>query len=872
MHLSDFILKTEFEAEILPGTTQNRNAIYERHTLSMPTFVNIALPIPTPRQFTYAVPDAMRQPQLVGVRALVPFGKRTLTGVIVEANVPGIPQAKEILELLDAEPVFRPSLLKFTHWVAEYYMTSWGDTLRAALPVGMSPESIMRVHTSATITEEELAEMDKKAPRRAELLRELLRHEGDITVGYLEKLLNATSLASQLEALERMGYIERVRTVEADIKPKTQKAISMAADLIDDTETFRQVLDELDASAPKQALLLSHVFIHQTHHPEQPLLMADALRDTHVSSSAVKALVEKGLLQEYETEIFRGETVTEDSLLQRDESNVVYTIEQQHVIDKLNEAIDHGTFKPFLVHGVTGSGKTLIYIEAIRRVLSKGKTALLLVPEIALTPQLIDRFRAFFGKDFAVFHSRMSAGERYDAWRAARNGDVHMVLGTRSAIFAPLDNVGLIIVDEEHESSYKQDAPTPRYNARDCAIVRGSAENAVVLLGSATPSLESMYNARSGKYHLLEITKRADNAQLPSISVIDIIDERKKRRMKGPFSQTLLDAIADRLRKKEGIILFHNRRGFASRLECTECGNIPMCPHCSVALTFHKYFDNLRCHYCGYSTKAPHSCPECGSLELRDVGTGTQRIEDELHEELQKMGLTAEIQRMDLDTTARKGTHRAMLGKFSRGETDILLGTQMVTKGLDFARVTLVGVVNADIQLYLPDFRASERTFQLLTQVSGRAGRSSQFAGEVIIQTTHSRHQAILATITSSYDLFYNDELQQRKDALYPPFTRFCLIEFTGKNEETVHQQAHYFAHFLPSQHKAFIKLGPAIPSIARLRSEHRRIIVLKNLKHIDPSGSLLREALHNAFAAYTQHHPSKAVSIKVDIDSFGIV
>ncbi len=837
----------------------------------MPTFVSIALPIPAPKQFTYAVPDTMVQPHLVGVRALVPFGKRTLTGIIVETGVPAVPKAREVLELLDTEPVFTIPLLKFTRWVADYYMTSWGETLRAALPVGMSPESVMRVQTNMSITEEELIEMDKKAPRRAELLRQLIQHKGDITVGFLEKTLGVTSLSSQLEALEQLGFIERVRAVEVDMRPKTQKALAVAADLIGDSETFRQVLDELDSSAPKQALLLGHVFVYQSHHTE-PLLTADALRDTKVSASAVKALADKGLIYEYETEIFRGEKVSEDSLLQRDESNVQYTIEQQHVLDKVYEAIDEKTFKPFLVHGVTGSGKTLIYIEAIRRVLAQGRAALLLVPEISLTPQLIDRFRAFFGKDFAVFHSRMSAGERYDAWRATRRGDVRLVVGARSAIFAPLDNVGIIIVDEEHEPSYKQDAPAPRYNARDCSIIRGSMEHAVVILGSATPSLESMYNARSGKYHLLEITTRADNAQLPSISIVDIIENRKKKRMRGSFSQTLLDAIADRLQKKEGIILLHNRRGFASRLECTDCGNIPMCPHCSVALTFHKYADNLRCHYCGYSTKAPHTCPECGSLELREVGSGTQRVEDELHKTLEEMGLKAEIQRMDLDTTSRKGSHRTMLGKFSRGETDILIGTQMVSKGLDFARVTLVGVVNADIQLYLPDFRSSERTFQLLTQVSGRAGRSSQYAGDVIIQTTHPRHQAILATITASYDMFYNDELQQRKDALYPPFTRFCLIEFSGKNEETVHQQAHHFAHYLPTQHKAFIKLGPAIPSIARLRSEHRRIIVLKNMKHVDPSGGLMREALHNAFAAYHQKHPSTAVHIKVDIDSFGIV
>ncbi len=868
-------------------------------------YVHIALPLPTPRLFTYTIPEQMlagAEPR-VGVRVLVPFGKRVLTGVLVESSVQSVSEVKDVLELLDDEPAFSPQMLAFTRWIADYYMASWGETLKAALPQGMTVESVVRVSAVQHVSPEALQAMERRAPRRAALLKELMHHNGEVSVGYLEKVLGGTGqIAAQLEALEELGLIERHRALSKEVKPKLQKAVELAAELAHNEDALRSALDELDRSSPKQALLLSHIVVHAAHSTE-PLLVREALKATHSSESALKALVQKGYAAEYTTEILRVESPSHGqpdssttSLIQRDETALELTLEQQHAVDKLVEPLARGVFKPFLLYGVTGSGKTLVYIQLIREALKRGKSALMLVPEISLTPQLIERFRAVFGGQIGIMHSHRSAGERYDAWRMAKHGQVRLVIGARSAIFAPMEHLGVIIVDEEHEPSYKQDSPAPRYNARDCAVVRGTMEQAVVVLGSATPSLESMYNARSGKYHLLELTKRADGAQMPTIRVVDIVEQRKRRQMKGSFSRELLAAIAERVAKKEGVIVFQNRRGFASRLECLDCGTIPMCPNCSVALTYHKHRDQLRCHYCGYARAAEKACTHCGSLAMKEVGFGTQRIEDELAdhfkaapEAMQFPAKPAEqtpppsdkpdrpraapvIQRMDLDTTSRKGSHKQMLMDFAAGKIDVLLGTQMVAKGLDFARVTLVGVVNADMQMYLPDFRAAERTFQLLTQVAGRAGRSSELRGEVIVQTAHPRHQTILAAVEGSYDLFYNDELQVRKEALYPPFVRFVMIEFSGREEAVVHNQAQYFAHYLPSHHKAFVRLGPAVPTIARLRSQYRRVIVLKGFKDADPTGKILREAIAHAHATYNLKHPSSAVHITIDIDALGVI
>lgn len=834
--------------------------------------VSVALPLPIQKLFTYAIPDSVTTETVIGCRVLVPFGKQILTGVVVDEQPDtNTKDVKLIIEVLDDEPVFSLVLRNFIKWVAEYYMASYGETLKAALPSGMSPHSIITVQVTKFLDNEQLAQMAKRAPKRAELYGVLCEKNGEVTVHYLQKQLNSGAISEQLEALQSAGLISINKTVEQDIKPKQQKAVSLHESLLNDNELLRTIMDELDMKAPKQSLALSHVFIH-TRQFNTPILVTELTESIGVTEATVSALIKKGYLLQSMIEVSRVKDEGEISLSTRNEELLELSLEQKHALQKIEDSIGAKTHKTFLLHGVTGSGKTLVYMHAIRYTLALGKSALILVPEVALTPQLIDRFRMVFGEEIAVLHSKMSVGERFDHWRNIHKGNIRLVIGARSAIFAPLPNIGLIIVDEEHDSSYKQNDPAPRYQARDCAIIRGVMEKAVVVLGSATPSMESYFNSQMGKYHLLEITGRADNAQLPEVHIVNMTEQRKRKAVSNGFSRTLLDAITERLIAKEGIILFQNRRGFSSRLECPDCGHIPECKNCSVSLTFHKKAGMLRCHYCGYAIEAPRACTVCGSLEINDPGSGTQRIEEELAEILNQQGYSPTIARMDLDTTTKRGSHRKLLQDFSEGKTDILIGTQMVAKGLDFGRVTLVGVINADLSLFMPDFRASEKTYQLLTQVAGRAGRSGEKKGAVYIQTNHSEHQAIFAAAVAGYHHFYSDELQTRKQALYPPFARFIAIEFSGTDEHQVHEHAHHFAGLLPKGQNDFFHIGPTAPAIVRLRNKYRRLIVIKNIKILDPAGEHVRSHLHHAIIAYNQKFAHKNVHVIVDIDSYGVL
>ncbi|MFN8367545.1 MAG: primosomal protein N' [Candidatus Kapaibacterium sp.] len=832
----------------------------------MGNFVNIALPIPMKRLFTYHTEE---DSVLVGVRALVPFGKKILTGIIVETNVAERDDAKPILELLDNNPVFSKKMLELTKWISDYYYASWGETLYAALPQGMSPQSVITVRIAKNIDDDDVSVMAKKAPRRAELLQLLRNHKGPLSVSYLQQQLNMDSVTSQLEALELDGTIEITRGIENAIQAKKQKAITISFSLLQNNEEFHNILNHLDSNAPKQSLLLSSLYLHAMHNRPHVLLQ-EILKETRTSSSAADSLVEKGYATYLEVEVQRtAEHSATNALAQGDESELPLTEEQAHAVRYIDSAITDKQSKTFLLHGVTGSGKTLVYLHAIKKTLAEQRTALMLVPEISLTPQLIDRFRSTFGDAVTVLHSKMSGGERYDAWRAIQRGDVQLVLGVRSALFAPLHNVGLIIVDEEHEHSYKQESPSPRYNARDCSVIRGIIENAVIVLGSATPSLESMYNAQTGKYHLLEIESRADGATLPDIQVVDMLEERKMKKVKSGFSSILLEHIKDRIVKKEGVILLQNRRGFAPHLECEDCGNVPQCYQCNVSLTYHKYSNQLRCHYCGWSKLAVKSCEVCGNAEMSIIGSGTQRIEEDLQQVLEQENKKAVIQRVDQDTTSKRGEMRKILEKFTNGDIDILVGTQMIAKGLNIPRVTLVGVINADLQLHIPDFRSGERTYQLLTQVAGRAGRDKSKRGEVLIQTNQPKHQAIISAKLGKYDIFYNDELQQRRDAQYPPFTRFVMIEFTGKNQELVHQHAHIFASYLPKNSKAVLVLGPSKPNIDKIRGLFRRMIIVKGVKSEDSTGNALRHALNVAYSHYFQTDAVSTVRVIIDIDSY---
>jgi primosomal protein N' (replication factor Y) (superfamily II helicase) len=832
----------------------------------MQKIAKVVLPLPIDNEFDYI---AQGESPLVGKRVLVPFGRRTMTGyVVAEESTPNPEGLKKVLEIQDELPVFDQQMLSLCRWVAEYYMCSWGEALKAALPQGMSPKSVLKIKIVQRLTDPEVEQMKRRAPKRGALLEVLYNHDNEVSVGYLEKFLKTDSVSPQIEALEKLGIIECERKVQKSVQKKISKGVQISDALFNNEIELKLVFDELDRRAPKQSFALSHLFINKKEDsPAVPI--QDLAKKFAIPPTSISSLVKKGYATEVEIEHDRSIDKDVGSLANIDESEFVLTHEQENARTAVDAALDEAEFKPFLLHGVTGSGKTLVYIHLIKKVVSQDKAALLLVPEISLTPQLVDRFERVFPGEIAALHSRMSEGERYDAWRKIRNGKAKLIIGVRSSVFAPIGNLGIIIVDEEHEQSFKQASPSPRYNGRDVAIYRAKSENIPILLGSATPSIETMYNAKSGRYELLEIKSRADGAEMPLIKSIDMRDARKNGQVKGSYSKELIEKINDKLIEKDGIILFLNKRGFSAYMECWDCGDIPKCRDCDVSLTYHKHTNLLRCHYCGYTIKAHKSCKVCGHDEMSIVGTGTQKIEEEAIEITNDLKHEAVIERMDLDTASRKGSHRKILERFASGETDILLGTQMVAKGLDFSRVTLVGVVNADQQLFLQDFRAQERTFQLLTQVAGRAGRSRDKPGEVLIQTGHPESFAIQSALASDYDSFYKFEINQRKSADYPPFTRFIIIEVSSRDQGRADEHSRYLVRKLGFGGKCYSVLGPTIPYIGRIRTYYRRQIIIKNYKEFDPSGRIVRNAIKSAIASYRSEKSSSSVRLTIDIDSY---
>lgn len=829
-------------------------------------FVAVALPVPRLAPLTYLVGEEHGVPT-PGCRVMVPLGRRVLTGTVVDVVPQAVPGAKAIIEVLDDEPAFSAAVLDLARWIADYYMCTIGEVLHAALPTGLTPEGVMRVSLVHMPSPQAMTAMERRAPKRAALLQALHAHQGDVTVAWLEQQLETSAVADQLDALQRAGLITLTTELEREKGPRTRPAVQIDAALAADEAALRAALDELDRRAPKQSAVLGQLYLHHARR-EPPMLRAHLQEELHVSAGVVDALLQKGYAHVVDVEVARfAATVQTTSLATRDELQLPLTAEQQAAVD----AIDVSGHTVTLLDGVTGSGKTLVYLHLLRRVLDAGKTALMLVPEIALTPQLSDRFRRTFGDDVALLHSRMSVGERVDAWRAIRAGKARIVIGPRSALFAPLSNVGLVLVDEEHEPSYKQDDPAPRYHGRDAAIMRGYIEQCAVVLGSATPSLESVWNVRRNRYQYVRLRERADHAVLPVMRVVDLREERKQQRTVGLFTQPLLEAIADRVQRKQGAMVFLNRRGFASQLQCADCADVPMCQHCDVSLTWHKHSNVLRCHYCGYLEPARTMCTTCGGTSMQDVGTGTQRVEEDLHHWLQEHGLTAVVERMDADTTSRKGSHRSLLERFTKGDIDVLVGTQMIAKGLDIPRVTLVGILNADMSLHQSDFRAAERTVQLIVQVAGRAGRSGTHPGEVIIQTSSPTHPAIIAAQQGDLTHWLDDELRQRADAKYPPFERFIVIEISSLDDHQAEHHARILERLIPDQHEAFTRLVATTPSIARLRNRYRRIIVIKSHKHTDPAGSRVRQAIRAAMQVYDTTYAQAGVRVTIDVDANGV-
>ncbi|MCX6169300.1 MAG: primosomal protein N' [Ignavibacteriales bacterium] len=819
-------------------------------------YCQVVFPLPFRNTFTYSIPDELIDSVKIGVRVVAPFGKRVLTGFVVgTSDSTDIKEKiKPINDVLDASPIFDKMALKFYEWISDYYLSSLGEALRNSVPYGTEIESKRRVVSDKEFCLKLLNQERKKTSLRAKLLTSLSRKEVH-SISQLQKEVKNKNIYSSLRSFEKIGAISVLDEItSAKVKVKKVKFVKLAKS----PDEIYELMPEIEKKSPKQVVLLLELLS-----AKEPVSLSELLKKTKSASSTVSSLEKKNVLEIFDKEVER----TYSDSYKEETKTFELTDPQKKIVEQVGQTIDKNLFETFLLHGVTGSGKTQVYIELAKKVVENGKSVIVLVPEISLTPQITSRFFNYFGDGTAVLHSRMSLGERYDSWRGIIAGRSKVVIGPRSALFAPLQNIGLIVVDEEHDASYKQQEIVPKYNARDAAIILAKFNNCPVLLGSATPSVESMFNALSGKYNLLELNERVDNAKLPKIKLVDITIEKKKKRMESIFSRELLDEIGIHLKKKESVIILQNRRGFATQVFCNDCGEVITCPDCSVPMVHHLNKNILQCHYCGIVKPVPKACPTCGSLSLKFFGTGTQRVEDELDFYFPN----AKIERIDSDSINKKGKLGEILNSFRKGEIDILVGTQMVSKGLDFANVTLVGVIAAETSLWIPDFRADERTFQLLTQVSGRSGRSEK-EGEVIIQTQNQKHFVLQKVLLNDYKGFYEKEITLREQGEYPPFIRLGLIELKDEKEERVRSAAKDFFEYLRKHEKGLKITPPTEAIIYKLKGSYRFQILIKSLRKFDPSGKFLRNAIMNAFIEFNQKSRYRDVKLIIDIDPQSII
>lgn len=820
-------------------------------------YVEIVFPLPFRKAFTYLVPQELEKQSKIGVRAIAPFGKRTLTGFIINriktSSVKD--KIKPIIDILDEQPIVDSSGLKFYQWLADYYLCSFGEALKLSIPYGSEVESKRKIIPDQNACAHYLAKEKNKASARAKILK-VLSEKNEINLRQLQKLVKKKNIYSILRSLQENGLVTLLDQLQAaKVKAKTVNYVKLNKKVGEIYSLF----PEIERRSPKQIKLLLELI----NAKRKGLPVAELLNKTSSSKSSLDSLADKGLVKIYEQEIDRRyvEEYKENQI------NFSLSKHQTEVINEVSKVIDDKGFKTFLLHGVTGSGKTQVYIELAKKVLDQKKTVMILVPEISLTPQITSRFINVFGNEVTVLHSRMSPGERFDSWQRIFKGKSNVVIGARSALFAPLKQIGLIVIDEEHDASYKQADMIPKYNARDSAIMLGSISNCPVLLGSATPSIESMYNAKSGKYHLLELPERIDNAKLPVITLVDVKKERMKKRMENIFSKIMLDKIEERLKRSEGVIILQNRRGFSTQIYCSDCGEVETCDNCSVPMVYHINKNNIECHYCGLKKEVPKACTNCGSIQLKYFGTGTERVEDELEFYFPNVKMS----RIDSDSITKKSALSRILISFGSGEIDVLVGTQMVSKGLDFSRVTLVGVISAETTLWLPDFRADERTVQLLTQVSGRAGRSKS-PGEVIIQTQNEKHFALQMVLNNNYKNFYEKEIADREKMGFPPFTRIALIETKDQSNEKAKGAITEF-HNEIKKYSKWLKISPPTPAlISKLKGQYRYQILIKSPKETDAGGKTLRKAILDSFVEFNRKSRYKDVRLIYDVDPQSVI
>jgi len=810
---------------------------------TLPDIAQVVVELPLETPLDYRIPFALRTSCHIGQRVLVPLGPRQVLGYIVHvAHTSSVDDLKDLIDILDETPLLTPALLQLTRWMASYYLCPWGQVLKAAVPEGF------RVHTEAVYTVTAPAQEQGAAwpkGRAGEVLQCLVQH-GTQSQHEIERLLAGQDCTAVLRRLQQQGLLQRQ---QQRLAPKTRPRMVSLVRLCLAANAATTLHQQVQQRSPNQAAVLALL-------QEQPVWELAALRQRLPgAAAAVKRLALLGAVELTTVEKRRAVIPAASTA-----SAPLPTLNpaQQHALWQIESRLGTAESAPILLYGVTGSGKTEVYMRAIATVLRQGKTALVLVPEIALTDQLVDRFVARFASQIAVLHSGLSAGERFDEWRRLASGEARIAIGARSAVFAPVENLGLIVVDEEHDTSYKQEE-TPRYHARDVAIVRAQQAQAVVVLGSATPALETFHNARSGKYLSLSLPQRVEEKPLPSITILD------QRAHATPneriISTPLYQAIAACLARQEQCLILINRRGFAAYLQCRDCGAVPQCNHCSVSLTYHRRDRTIKCHYCDASAPMPALCPACSSPKLHPFGLGTQQVE----EVLQALFPAARLARMDRDTTRGKASHQRILRTLGSGDIDILVGTQMIAKGHDYPNITLVGVVSADATLSIPDFRAPERLFQLLTQVAGRAGRG-QAPGHVVIQTYRPDHYSLAFAQHHDFSGFFQDEIQRRQVMLYPPYTRLARLivdsSETVRAEEASRWLGTVLQRHLGSPPQVAL-LGPAEAPLAKIKDRYRWHLLLKAT-----SSRALHQCLQATLAESQQEREHvRAVRIHVDID-----
>jgi primosomal protein N' (replication factor Y) len=786
----------------------------------------------TDRPFDYLIPEQWSEMIQPGMRVIVPFGPRNVQGYVVKVkDHSSFPQLKAIREPMDVVPVLNQELMDLADWLTKTTLCFKVSAYQAMLPAAMKAKYEKRF---VAVKEERIA--DASVAKLFEKKKEISWEEG-------QKAGLLTSIQKEVKA----GTVELLYKVKSKATKKTVRMIGTRLS----ADELSEAASRLKGNAVKQKQLID-VFIQR---PGQMISAKELLEKAESTTSSLQALIHKGILFEEQKEVYRdpyAQTEFEKT------SPLPLTDEQRKAISPIFDALEEERHETFLLYGVTGSGKTEIYLQSIQKVLEKGKEAIVLVPEISLTPQMVHRFKSRFGDDVAVLHSGLSIGEKYDEWRKILKKEAKVVVGARSAIFAPFENIGIIIIDEEHETSYKQEE-SPRYHARDIAIKRAQHFACPVILGSATPSLESYARAQKGVYHLLTLKNRMNQRDLPEVEIVDMREELRAGN-RSIFSRSLFEKLKDRVEKGEQTVLLLNRRGHSSFVMCRDCGYVVQCPHCDISLTYHHYSNEMKCHYCGYETMAPSVCPECGSQYIRYFGTGTQKVE----EELGKLLPEARVIRMDVDTTRKKGAHETLLRRFSEGKADILLGTQMIAKGLDFPNITLVGVLSADTMLHLPDFRSSEKTFQLLTQVSGRAGRH-ELQGEVVVQTYTPEHYSIQLAGQQNFERFYQREMIVRKMGGYPPFYYLALVNVSHENPLTAASVTEKITKFIRSRlSNKTVVLGPTASPIPRINDRYRYQCLIK-YKH-EP---MLADTLKTILEQYNGQGRYSGLQIAVDINPF---